>query len=168
MCLLIIYNKDIKEIYELVNYLNTLYGGTKRFTIYAHILFEQKTNTFTDVFSKSIEETPDFFQTLFNCCTHSNVEISKNAFMVINNLTYHSVFNTADLAEHNFGNLLLCAMTEGTYQMKNNAITCILDMAIFADPQEIMKLVLPETLSVIASDASSIYCDDCMILSLFR
>ena len=32
---------NIKEIYELVNYLNTLYGGTKGFTIYAHILFEQ-------------------------------------------------------------------------------------------------------------------------------
>ena len=141
-------NVDDNNLFEIEN--------KESFLQNAHILFEQKTNTFTDVFSKSIEETPDFFQTLFNCCTHSNVEISKNAFMVINNLTYHSVFNTADLAEHNFGNLLLCAMTEGTYQMKNNAITSILDMAIFADPQEIMKLVLPETLSVIASDASSI------------
>lgn len=32
---------NINEIYELVNYLNTLYGGSNGFTIYAHILFEQ-------------------------------------------------------------------------------------------------------------------------------
>ena len=119
-------------------------------------LFTEKTNDFTDIFAKSIEETPDFFPTLFNCCTHSNDEISKNAFLVINNLTYHSIFNTAGLAEHGFGNLIYHAISEGTYQMKNNAITCLLNIVIFAEPQELMGLILPETLNAIASDANSL------------
>ena len=118
---------------------------------------EDSENSLLQIIIQNISEIDSFLQTFLNCCTHFNEEAAKNAFQIINNFLSSEIIHVEDLCDKNFSAILVHAITDGNIQIKRNAITCIMNIAIYALPEQLPSIISPDTLKVLADEIVSYY-----------
>ena len=103
-----------------------------------------------------MNETEEFYNVFFFCCLHKNEEVAKNFIEAASNLISSEIILPEILINSDFNSILLTAITEGIFFIKQAAIMCILAISKVSEPNQLSEIITPNILSSLATNIDSL------------
>ena len=99
-----------------------------------------------------IVNIPSFIDTMSHCCMHCNADVAKRSLGAVANLIGTYELEVSSLIDNNFPNgVLTYTLQAGNYEIKENAMMCVYQIARVSEPDVLMNAISPELLETLIS-----------------